>query len=230
MYLPLNKPISFIANCKQDLGKIYEVILNSMAGVISLTDFVKDIHEILQHSQNIHDSWTLVSQNADLAHQFLLKKTQKLYPVGTLCNAASAGSDGSVSDDEQSVSGQSCDMQLLYCEYHIVYSLSYSVPVMYFNIWGMNGKILSLEDVWTLLGKKLGVSHENWSFVTQQEHSILGKPFYHLHPCHTAEFMEKFQGTALKNYVACWLSIVGPAVGLDVELSYASLTNCATNN
>uniref|UniRef100_W5M1Z0 Ubiquitin-like-conjugating enzyme ATG10 n=1 Tax=Lepisosteus oculatus TaxID=7918 RepID=W5M1Z0_LEPOC len=60
-----------------------------------------------------------------------------------------------------------------------------------------------------------------------QEHPLLGQAFFALHPCRTQEFMSPIV-TAAKgenrslNYIAAWLSVVGPVVGLSLPLSYAT--------
>lgn len=33
-------------------------------------------------------------------------------------------------------------------EHHVCYSLCYSVPIIYFNVWNENGTLLPLADVW----------------------------------------------------------------------------------
>ncbi|XP_069043608.1 ubiquitin-like-conjugating enzyme ATG10 isoform X2 [Lepisosteus oculatus] len=114
-------------------------------------------------------------------------------------------------------------------EYHVVYSCSYRVPVLYFRASTLEGRPLGLEEIWA------GV-HEHyrerllqgpWDTITQQEHPLLGQPFFALHPCRTQEFMSPIV-TAAKgenrslNYIAAWLSVVGPVVGLSLPLSYAT--------
>ncbi|KAG9353571.1 hypothetical protein JZ751_011690 [Albula glossodonta] len=59
----------------------------------------------------------------------------------------------------------------------------------------------------------------------QQEHPLIGQPFFFLHPCRTADFMRPLLQVAHAenrklNYIVSWLSVVGPVVGLDVPLSY----------
>ncbi|XP_033623760.1 ubiquitin-like-conjugating enzyme ATG10 isoform X1 [Fukomys damarensis] len=63
-----------------------------------------------------------------------------------------------------------------------------------------------------------------------QEHPILGQPFFVLHPCKTTEFMAPVLKNSQEinrtiNYITSWLSVVGPAVGLNVPLSYAKATS-----
>ena len=90
-----------------------------------------------------------------------------------------------------------------------------------------------------------------WGLVTQQEHPLLFRPFYHIHPCHTATVMERavqthrpqggdedgagrdkevvwedgFDRTPPPHYLLSWLSMFGPVVGLSVPLSYLQTTS-----
>jgi len=112
------------------------------------------------------------------------------------------------------------------CDYHIVYSHSYQVPVLYFNMYKADGSLLSVEDVWSCVpGHYMDrLQQERWTFITQQEHPLLHKPFYQLHPCHTGELMGASQASAApspQGYLLRWLSCVGPVVGLHVPLAYA---------
>ncbi|XP_014681721.1 PREDICTED: ubiquitin-like-conjugating enzyme ATG10 [Priapulus caudatus] len=210
-----------------------------MAGSISWNNFMEDVVKLQQHSNCISDSWQLISSTADPAQSYLCKKFQKLYRLPAISTTTMLPSDEQVigwkiGDDEQSVGNCSAMTtttwshgdnkhiaQLCSCEYHVVYSASYGVPVAYFNLCRTNGCLLSLEEVWYLLPEE-AARHDKWTFVTQQEHPVLARPFFQLHPCHTAAFMSRVGKS--RNYVATWLSVIGSAIGLDVDLSYATLT------
>ncbi|KAG7221035.1 hypothetical protein INR49_031206 [Caranx melampygus] len=119
--------------------------------------------------------------------------------------------------------------QVFQYEYHILYSCSYRTPVLYFRASTLEGKSLSLEEVWGSVHPnfRLRLQSGPLSTVTQQEHPLLGQPFFMLHPCRTEEFMRPVMQAAQDqhrpvNYVLTWLSVVGPVVGLDVPLSYCT--------
>uniref|UniRef100_A0A914WND5 Ubiquitin-like-conjugating enzyme ATG10 n=1 Tax=Plectus sambesii TaxID=2011161 RepID=A0A914WND5_9BILA len=104
-------------------------------------------------------------------------------------------------------------------EYHICFNPSYGVPVLYFNIWTQDGKLLPIEQVWQLVcsSHKEAVLLDPWTAISQQEHPHLGAPWFHIHPCHTAKAMSKLsQSTTQFNYVLSWLSMFGPVVGLSI--------------
>ncbi|XP_065922330.1 ubiquitin-like-conjugating enzyme ATG10 isoform X2 [Magallana gigas] len=118
------------------------------------------------------------------------------------------------------------DVEVVTYEYHILYSPSYGVPVLYFNAHTQGGKLLALEEIWKRVPDvyKERLSEERWTFITQQEHPLLGRPFYYLHPCHTADLMKNSPVlTDKRHYIVSWLSAVGPVVGLKLPLEYGKL-------
>ncbi|XP_068197452.1 ubiquitin-like-conjugating enzyme ATG10 isoform X2 [Antennarius striatus] len=117
--------------------------------------------------------------------------------------------------------------ELLQYEYHILYSCSYSTPVLFFRAFTQAGRSLSLEDVWSSVHQnfRLRLQDSPLNVISLQEHPLLGQPFFMLHPCRTDEFMRPVLQAALDqhrsmNYLLSWLSLVGPVVGLDVPLEY----------
>ncbi|XP_069912477.1 ubiquitin-like-conjugating enzyme ATG10 isoform X9 [Oryctolagus cuniculus] len=113
-------------------------------------------------------------------------------------------------------------------EYHVLYSCSFQVPVLYFRASFLDGRPLTLEDIWEGVHEcyRTRLLQGPWDTITQQEHPILGQPFFVLHPCKTNEFMTPVLKNPQKinrniNYVTSWLSVVGPVVGLNLPLSYA---------
>ncbi|XP_008289136.1 ubiquitin-like-conjugating enzyme ATG10 [Stegastes partitus] len=119
--------------------------------------------------------------------------------------------------------------QVLQFEYHILYSCSYSSPVLYFRAFTLEGRSLTLEEVWNSVHPNFRLCLQNSPLdtITQQEHPLLGQPFFVLHPCRTKDFMRPVLQAAQDqhrpvNYVLSWLSVVGPVVGLDVPLKYST--------
>ncbi|XP_069912466.1 ubiquitin-like-conjugating enzyme ATG10 isoform X4 [Oryctolagus cuniculus] len=100
-------------------------------------------------------------------------------------------------------------------EYHVLYSCSFQVPVLYFRASFLDGRPLTLEDIWEGVHEcyRTRLLQGPWDTITQQmvamagavpiqsqepggsffqvshEHPILGQPFFVLHPCKTNEFM-----------------------------------------
>ncbi|XP_005112886.1 ubiquitin-like-conjugating enzyme ATG10 [Aplysia californica] len=129
-------------------------------------------------------------------------------------------------EDEQCMPTVLLEREVLTYEYHILYSESYAVPVLYVNIYKQDGKLVPLDTVWEMspssFQKLLG--EDKWTILTQQEHPLLGRPFLQLHPCHTGDLMSQVlknsAGNIKQNYLATWLSTVGPMVGLHISPNY----------
>ncbi|XP_069887261.1 ubiquitin-like-conjugating enzyme ATG10 isoform X4 [Dipodomys merriami] len=130
--------------------------------------------------------------------------------------------------DDSEVPGTTAVSEVVKYEYHVLYSCSYQVPVLYFRASFLDGRPLSLKDIWEGVHEcyKTRLLQGPWDTITQQEHPILGQPFFVLHPCKTNEFMTPVLKNSQKinrnvNYITSWLSIVGPVIGLNLPLSYA---------
>nr|XP_020441130.1 ubiquitin-like-conjugating enzyme ATG10 isoform X1 [Monopterus albus]XP_020441132.1 ubiquitin-like-conjugating enzyme ATG10 isoform X1 [Monopterus albus] len=145
--------------------------------------------------------------------------------------------NGAIHDDNDGVCMVSeGSSQVLQYEYHIMYSCSYSTPVLYFRASTLEGRSLSLEEMWNSVHPNFRLRLQNSPFttITQQEHPLLGQPFFMLHPCRTEEFMRPVLQAAQDqhrplNYVLTWLSVVGPLVGLDVPLKYCTQLHLAAS-
>uniref|UniRef100_A0A8C5TSV3 Ubiquitin-like-conjugating enzyme ATG10 n=1 Tax=Malurus cyaneus samueli TaxID=2593467 RepID=A0A8C5TSV3_9PASS len=89
---------------------------------------------------------------------------------------------------------------------------------------------LTLDEIWGSVhaSYQARLQEGPWDTITQQEHPILGQPFFVLHPCRTNEFISAVLRGCHKhrrhtNYIVLWLSTVGPVVGLNLPLSYAKV-------
>ncbi|KAI6183788.1 Autophagy-act-C domain-containing protein [Aphelenchoides bicaudatus] len=95
----------------------------------------------------------------------------------------------------------------------ILYSEAYLSPVLWFNFYDSNGKLLYLEEFEPFLSKD-SAGAEILKGLSQNEHPIHGIAFYNIHPCKTNEFMKNF---ITRNYITSWLSVYGAIVGLDMS-------------
>ncbi|CAG8515748.1 2143_t:CDS:2 [Racocetra persica] len=120
-------------------------------------------------------------------------------------------------------------------DYHIIYSTSYKVPVLYFNAYNSDGTLLTNDEIYSNLVHPLKQNDiKNAGFngaISQQDHPTLLLPFYYLHPCETATLMasivsdskvdnNKPQVLPLEGYIRSWLSLVGSVVGVKVVIDY----------
>ncbi|XP_013869293.1 ubiquitin-like-conjugating enzyme ATG10 [Austrofundulus limnaeus] len=160
-----------------------------------------------------------------------LSSPQEEQPVCAASPDASSSS-GEPEDEEDSsccVSelSSSSSSSVLQFEYHVLYSCSYAAPVLYFRAFTLEGRSLTLEEAWRCVHPSFRLRLQSCPLnaISQQEHPLLGQPFFFLHPCRTEDFMRPVLRAAQDqhrpvNYVLSWLSVVGPVVGLDVSLQY----------
>ncbi|XP_010149481.1 PREDICTED: ubiquitin-like-conjugating enzyme ATG10, partial [Eurypyga helias] len=137
--------------------------------------------------------------------------------------------------DDSEVAGVCATEEVIRYEYHVLYSNSYRVPVLYFRAGFLDGRPLTLDEIWKSVHAcyQARLLEGPWDTITQQEHPLLGQPFFVLHPCRTSEFMSSvLTGSQHRhtNYIILWLSTVGPVVGLNLPLSYAKLAPMQNTN
>lgn len=162
------------------------------------------------------DSESRVSTHAMLE----LQREQSRQPVLAACFHE---------DDDAVCTPSGGSSRVLQYEYHVLYSCSYSAPVLYFRAFTLEGRSLTLEEVWGSVHPnfKHRLQNSPLNTITQQEHPLLGQPFFMLHPCRTEEFLRPVLQRPQEqhrpvNLVLSWLSVVGPVVGLDVPLKYCT--------
>ncbi|XP_060764787.1 ubiquitin-like-conjugating enzyme ATG10 isoform X2 [Neoarius graeffei] len=150
----------------------------------------------LQHSSIIRDGWSWAEVKGD--NEGYIKKTAII--PGRFCSLLNHKADDGMNtltgtdelDDEVAGAYTICESQLLmHYEYHVLYSFSHQVPILYFRATTLDGQPLSLHEVWSNIhpNYKERLLQRPWDTLTQQEHPFLGQPFFMLHPCHTEDFM-----------------------------------------
>ncbi|XVF32020.1 hypothetical protein REPUB_Repub17cG0045400 [Reevesia pubescens] len=117
--------------------------------------------------------------------------------------------------------------ELHYYDFHIVYSNTFRVPVLYLRVYCSDGRPLPLDEIEKELpacsSKEL--SKSKWTFITEEEHPYLKRPWSKLHPCGTGEWMKllflsdtaqpKYE-VMMEVYLLSWFSVVGQVVGLRI--------------
>uniref|UniRef100_A0A3B3VE11 Ubiquitin-like-conjugating enzyme ATG10 n=1 Tax=Poecilia latipinna TaxID=48699 RepID=A0A3B3VE11_9TELE len=182
---------------------------------------------LLQRSDQLGDGWSW--EHVKITESDILSST--VSALSQQDPVASTGSDflRAEEEDDGSCTGTNSSSLVVQYEYHILFSCSYGAPVLYFRAFTLEGKSLALEEMWSTIHPNYRLRLQNCPLnaISQQEHPLLGQPFFFLHPCRTEEFMglmlqaAQDQGRPV-NYVLSWLSVVGPVVGLDVPLQYLS--------
>lgn len=204
-----------------------------MEGTITYTEFKDQCNALLEQSILLQDHWQKrISKDGRL--EYIVKKCTRAYSVGNIevedfdeiqledtndCNDCPDACEKTANFQEE---------ETVLFEYQVIYSESYSVPVLYFFASKSNGKSLLLEEVW----QQVPPSYKNalddkWSFITQTEHPLLGCPVYFIHPCHTSTMMSNLTTAAhihtsrkMNKYLLSWLSATGPVVGLKMPMEY----------
>ncbi|XP_052069815.1 ubiquitin-like-conjugating enzyme ATG10 [Mytilus californianus] len=191
------------------------------AGSISGDEFVKLAHNFLVLAEKTKDSWK-IKEIPDKQYYLSKKEVKK---ISRQHIEQKQYEELTCIDKEDDCQLELSSTECVTYEYHVVYSHSYNVPVLYFNVYHQNGKLLSLDEVWSDIPEcyRDRLLEERWSFITQQEHPLLGRPFFMLHPCHTKDLMAQvtsIQDDGQRNYLLSWLCAVGPVVGLKMSPLY----------
>ncbi|XP_038896258.1 ubiquitin-like-conjugating enzyme ATG10 isoform X3 [Benincasa hispida] len=141
-----------------------------------------------------------------------------------------AGNCNESLDEATLVPSPSDHQEVHYYDFHIIHSASYSVPVLYFRAYCCDGQPLMFEEIKKDLPSQSAdtLLNSKWTFITQEEHPYLNRPWFKLHPCGTSEWMKLLflssdaslfkNEIAIERYVASWLSVVGQVVGLRIPM------------
>ncbi|KAL0831023.1 hypothetical protein ABMA28_001909 [Loxostege sticticalis] len=160
---------------------------------LSVEDFVVAATSFYEISNRLADGWKLIKDENE-THKTYIKKHTFLQVER---------------DGVQS---------LLKTELVIFFNLSYGVPAFSFNIWNSSGVLLTLEEIRHMSFVTLN-QKEFYSVITQQEHPIFLRPYFIVHPCHTAELLSALREGS-KNIIVTFLGLITPLLKLDLSMEY----------
>ncbi|KAH8372947.1 hypothetical protein KR009_008777 [Drosophila setifemur] len=158
-------------------------------GDMSWIDFLSQAKQFRDLSEQLGDEWELLEKDSSEGNSFL-KLSQKIKSQGELINV----------------------------EYHVVYSISYQVPMLFLQAHRSDGSLLDLDATWKLFMPETNAD-ELFQKLTQMDHPVLFRPFMALHPCRTAEVLKQF-GQTSSNEVLTFISLYGPHVKLHLQNAY----------
>lgn len=197
----------------------------TMAGHLSAEQFAQEAADFVTKSQLLHDNWRIEQVDTNPESVYLVKNSVcqlqlQIHLADSALDSCISASDIEIAEDTESTLHESSVAETISFEYHIIYSLSYAVPVLYFNAFKANGRLLTLDELLSVIPCQFSVQ-DKWQFITQHEHPILGRPFFQLHPCHTETMMSKLN--LHTGYLIAWLSSVAPAIHLQLPIQLAKI-------
>jgi len=199
-----------------------------MATLASSLEFKQEIEQFLCISEQVGDTWSIKAiDNSDSSTYYLCRTKYMNVQIDGCLNKLHGESehcdDVDLIEDEDGCTVSIEDKNLsLKLEHHVLYNSSFCVPVLYFNCYKEDGSLLSLEELWKTvpLVHQSQITNSQWTTLTQTQHPLLGFPFFHLHPCHTADLIKACQRPPGCNYIMTWLSSIGPIAHIDLPLDY----------
>ena len=233
--------------------------------------FTSAAKNFIEKSDKLYDGWVLEEYKEIPYLKLLLQRKTTKHPkkdyitqVGDRKNDEL--SNNSAKERDCAALNINTEFDFVFLEYHVIYSVSYSVPVLYIRGYDAFGGMVRIDKL--IVDGGLAPNQQNEAEIhkesedtgmnitsgeirdnspsladfvkpgsfSQCSHPLLFEPFYQLHPCHTAQWMETM--CTVKNakenfkrqihvsvgtYIIIWLSFVGPFVGLSIDNKYMLL-------
>ncbi|XP_030379140.1 ubiquitin-like-conjugating enzyme ATG10 [Scaptodrosophila lebanonensis] len=170
-------------------------------GTLSWTDFLSEAREFLHLSEQLGDGWTLCEKDGNEPNTFLsCKRKVRSKDNGTLST-------------------------LISVEYHVVFSVSYQVPMLFFQAHRSDGSLLDVDATWRAFMPEARERSDLFQMLTQMDHPVLFRPFMALHPCRTSDVLAQF-GKKSENRILTFISVYGPHVQLNLQNAYGNAIKC----
>lgn len=189
-------------------------------GTITWEEFLEEAERFLVVSDRISDGWEFRGDKDIPGQAYLFRRIKCFVPSDSVMRNDD-DEEFHVKFQEDPHEAPSTVKMPLTTEYHILWSVSYGVPVIYFNRWksdfpGINP--MSVNEAQAVHDSKL-----NYMELSQAIHPIVGTPFLQLHPCLSQELLRSMPKS--KNKLVSWLSCIAPAaLNLKIHPEYYKLT------
>ena len=184
-------------------------------------EFITAAKNFIQKSNKLYDGWVLEEYKEMPYLKLLVQRKTTNHPkkqVGDRKNNDIP--NNSAKDCDCAALDTNTGVDLVFLEYHVIYSTSYSVPVLYVRGYDAFGGMVRIDKLIVdggltpnqhneakthkesedtrmniTSGETLDNSPSLADFVKpesfgQCSHPLLFEPFYQLHPCHTSQWME----------------------------------------
>ncbi|XP_070512321.1 ubiquitin-like-conjugating enzyme ATG10 [Cardiocondyla obscurior] len=192
-------------------------------GTLTWEEFLDNAERFLATSDEMSDGWELRGDKDIPGQAYLVRRVKYFVPSNSI-----AGEDDDDAEEfdvklrEDPHEAPTAGEAPFITEHHILWSISYGVPVLFFNGWksdfpGINP--VSVDEAQTVHGSKL-----NYAELSQAIHPIIGTPFLQLHPCLSQGLLRTMSKS--KNKLVSWLSCVAfAALNLKIRPEYFKLTH-----
>ncbi|KAF0701406.1 Aste57867_8108 [Aphanomyces stellatus] len=109
---------------------------------------------------------------------------------------------------------------VFFYDFHVVFSPTYRAPVLFLRGTNLDGTILNPTQVQKHMSKHI----DGAQFVSQDEHPVLGMPFFFLHPCDTAACLSLLADTTTASpsplhLLLAWMSLVQPCTEIRIPMT-----------
>ncbi|XP_011148811.1 ubiquitin-like-conjugating enzyme ATG10 isoform X1 [Harpegnathos saltator] len=197
---------------ERELTSVFPATMDG-PGTFTWEEFVANAKEFLALSDELRDRWEFCGNQNIPGQAYLVKKS--------MCFVR-CDEDVSRKKDDNFLSSPHFGSEVpIVTEHHILWSMSYSVPVLYFNGWKSGYPDMKPVNV-----DEARMAHSlqlNYMELSQAIHPIIGTPFLQLHPCQSQELIRNMPNS--KNKLVSWLSCVASAaLNLNVNSEYYKLT------
>ena len=233
-------------------------------------EFIAATKNFIEKSDKLYDGWVFEEYKEIPYLKLLVQRKITNHPKKDYITQV-GGIDDTLSNDSAKVCDcaaleTNTDLDVVFLEYHVIYSVSYSVPVLYVRGYDAFGGMVRIDKL--IVDEGFAPNQQNEArtdkesedagmnitsgeirdnspsladFVkpesfSQCSHPLFFEPFYQLHPCHTAQWMEimcsvrdakenlqRQKHVSVGMYITIWLSFVGPFVGLSIDNKYMLL-------